>query len=112
MGKAQSTEVEGSSKGKAPGTGAAIAEDLYGESEEEKEFNLFERRKTFRAKKKLKKGSKMETLSTALKNTLRASLGGTGDFKQSVKLPEGELLNEWLAVDGLLNWHLLQNDVI
>jgi MOB kinase activator 1 len=43
------------------------------------------------------------TSSWQLKEFAEATLG-SGSLKKAVKLPEGEDENEWLAVNGMLNW--------
>jgi MOB kinase activator 1 len=102
------------------------AEDLYGDSGSESEAEdgkvetpasasasshlavpsdggggggLFDRKKTFRAKKKYKKGSKLGTLHESMKASMKATLGGQGDMRKTVQLPDGEDLNEWFAVN-------------
>jgi len=50
--------------------------------------------KTFRPKKKIQKGERLETLYKQAK----ASLGISTNLRTAVKLPPGEDLNEWLAV--------------
>eukprot|EP01137_Pigoraptor_chileana_P002961 Opistho-2@42492 len=54
------------------------------------------RPKTFRPKKAFLKGTVKDKLHTLLMSTL-----GSGDVKAAVKLPPGENLNEWLAVNTL-----------
>jgi len=49
---------------------------------------------TFKPKKNIKEGSKRFELHKQLKATL-----GSGDLRGAVKLPPGEDLNEWLAVN-------------
>jgi MOB kinase activator 1 len=56
--------------------------------------NLLDRNKTFRPKHKFKKGTNSQRLHEHAKETL-----GSGDLSQAVKLPPGEDLNEWLAIN-------------
>jgi hypothetical protein len=53
-------------------------------------------RNTFKAKKTVQEGSK----ASQLKRYATAVLG-SGNLKQAVVLPEGEDLNEWLAVNSI-----------
>jgi len=55
---------------------------------------MFGRNKTFKAVKKHKDGSKKHKLSEYAKATL-----GSGNMRNAVVLPQGEDLNEWLAVN-------------
>jgi len=58
-----------------------------------------DRGNTFKPAKKLPKGSKQDKLLTkSIKATMKATLGG-GELKKTVQLPEGEDLNEWIAVN-------------
>jgi MOB kinase activator 1 len=56
--------------------------------------NIFNQDKTFKPKKNIKEGSKRFELHKQMKATL-----GSGDLRGAVKLPPGEDLNEWLAVN-------------
>lgn len=114
MGQIQTSEVS------LPGESKA-ADDLYGsesDTEDTKsssriaspasrlespsdETTFFDRRRTFRAKKKLKKGTKLGKLYESMKISMKATLGRGGDLRKTVKLPEGEDLNEWFAVNTL-----------
>lgn len=49
--------------------------------------------KTFRPKRQVMAGSRLERLNTLAQRTL-----GTGNLRVAVTLPPGEDLNEWLAV--------------
>ncbi|CAN6289167.1 unnamed protein product [Urochloa humidicola] len=64
----------------------------------EKKMNFFARssknQKTFRPKKSARSGSKGAQLKKHIDNTL-----GQGDLREAVRLPPGEDLNEWLAVN-------------
>eukprot|EP01119_Soliformovum_irregulare_P008951 TRINITY_DN22040_c0_g1_i1.p1 TRINITY_DN22040_c0_g1~~TRINITY_DN22040_c0_g1_i1.p1 ORF type:complete len:219 (+),score=54.90 TRINITY_DN22040_c0_g1_i1:84-740(+) len=60
-------------------------------------FNVFKgdnKSGTFKPKKSFVKGTKKYELHKHAKDTL-----GTGNLKQAVQLPEGEDMNEWLAVN-------------
>lgn len=50
--------------------------------------------KTFKPKKNISEGSRQYELLKRATNTL-----GSGNLRQAVKLPEGEDLNEWIAVN-------------
>ena len=55
-----------------------------------------DRNKTYKPVKDLPKGrDKQKTINA----TMKATLGG-GELKQAVKLPPGEDLNEWIAVNS------------
>ncbi|CAN6294754.1 unnamed protein product [Urochloa humidicola] len=64
----------------------------------EKKMNFFARssksQKTFRPKKRAPSRSKGALLKKHIDNTL-----GQGDLREAVRLPSGEDLNEWLAVN-------------
>jgi MOB kinase activator 1 len=49
--------------------------------------------KTFRPKRRVMAGSRLDRLNTLAQRTL-----GTGNLRAAVTLPPGEDLNEWLAV--------------
>ncbi len=51
--------------------------------------------KTFKPRKDIQEGSKQYHLKKYAEATL-----GSGNLKQAVQLPEGEDLNEWLAVNS------------
>jgi len=55
---------------------------------------LFKDDKTFKPKRNFLKGSNRDRLHEFIVTTL-----GSGDLRQAVKLPDGENLNEWLAVN-------------
>ena len=61
-------------------------------------------RSTFKPKKTVIEGSK----ASQLKRYATAVLG-SGNLKQAVILPEGEDLNEWLAVNSTLSSPLLSS---
>lgn len=48
------------------------------------------------------------TTGYQLRQFAEATLG-SGSLRTAVKLPEGEDLSEWLAVNGQLNHHMLAN---
>jgi MOB kinase activator 1 len=50
---------------------------------------------TFKGKKKFDKGSRRYELHKRAKETL-----GSGDLREAVKLPQGEIFEDWLAVNG------------
>jgi MOB kinase activator 1 len=58
---------------------------------------IFVRKKnsTFKPKKNIEEGTKQYQLKQYAEATL-----GSGNLKLAVKLPEGEDLNEWLAVNS------------
>jgi len=60
-------------------------------------YSFWDRNKTFKPEKKMK-GGKQEKLHKTIKATMKATLGG-GDLRKTVQLPEGEDLNEWIAVN-------------
>jgi len=60
-------------------------------------YSFWDRNKTFKPEKKIK-GSNAQKLHKTIKATMRATLGG-GDLRKTVQLPEGEDLNEWIAVN-------------
>ena len=59
-------------------------------------MNFLKGEKTFRPHKKVPEGSKQAELQKYAALTL-----GSGDLRAAVKLPDGEDLNEWLAVNSL-----------
>jgi len=60
-------------------------------------YSFWDRNKTFKPEKKVK-GGKQEKLQKTIKATMKATLGG-GDLRKTVQLPDGEDLNEWIAVN-------------
>lgn len=62
----------------------------------EESFRFWERNKT--SKEMVPSNSKQQQLHRTIKATMKATLGG-GELKKTVKLPEGEDLNEWIAVN-------------
>jgi len=59
-------------------------------------YSFWDRNKTYKPAKALPKGR--ENIHKTIQATMKATLGG-GELRQAVKLPEGEDLNEWLAVN-------------
>jgi len=59
-------------------------------------YSFWDRNKTFKPAKALPKGR--ANLQKTIQATMKATLGG-GELRQAVKLPEGEELNEWIAVN-------------
>lgn len=59
-------------------------------------FRFWERNKTY--KEMVPGNSNQMKLHNTIKATMKATLGG-GELKKTVKLPEGEDLNEWIAVN-------------
>jgi len=64
----------------------------------EESYSFWDRNKTF---KPVRGGPGREKLRQTLRATLKATLGGGDDLKQVVVVPEGEDLNEWIAVNTL-----------
>eukprot|EP00462_Mataza_sp_D1_P005744 CAMPEP_0175120674 /NCGR_PEP_ID=MMETSP0087-20121206/748_1 /TAXON_ID=136419 /ORGANISM="Unknown Unknown, Strain D1" /LENGTH=298 /DNA_ID=CAMNT_0016402139 /DNA_START=39 /DNA_END=935 /DNA_ORIENTATION=- len=60
-------------------------------------FRFWERNKT-NIQEKVPSNSKQAELHKTIKATMKATLGG-GELRKTVKLPEGEDLNEWIAVN-------------
>jgi len=63
----------------------------------EESYSFWDRNKTFKPEKKIK-GQKKEKLHNTIKATMKATLGG-GDLRKTVQLPDGEDLQEWIAVN-------------
>ncbi len=61
---------------------------------------LFKNAKTFRPKKNIPEGTNQYELKKYADATL-----GSGNLRLAVKLPQGEDLNEWVAVNSLLFHH-------
>jgi MOB kinase activator 1 len=59
-------------------------------------YSFWDRNKTFKPAKQLPKGR--GNLHKTIQATMKATLGG-GELRQAVKLPEGEEMNEWIAVN-------------
>jgi len=59
-------------------------------------YSFWDRNKTYKPAKQLPKGR--ANLHKTIQATMKATLGG-GELRQAVKLPEGEELNEWIAVN-------------
>lgn len=66
-------------------------EDMY------EGYRFWERNKTYK-EPKLPKTTKQQMLQRTIKATMKATLGG-GELRHTVKLPPGEDLNEWIAVN-------------
>eukprot|EP00478_Filoreta_tenera_P001896 GABV01001937.1.p1 GENE.GABV01001937.1~~GABV01001937.1.p1 ORF type:complete len:177 (+),score=25.60 GABV01001937.1:142-672(+) len=67
---------------------------------DDEDGGFFDRQKTFKPKRKIHTdGSRRATLHRTMRASMKATLGGLGDMKKTVVLPEGEDLNEWLAVN-------------
>lgn len=62
-------------------------------------YSFWNRNKTFKPERQLPAGSKASNLQHTMVATMRATLGG-GELQNTVKLPEGEDLNEWIAVNS------------
>ena len=56
-------------------------------------YSFWNRNKTFKPERQLPAGSKASNLQNTMVATMRATLGG-GELQNTVKLPEGEDLNE------------------
>jgi MOB kinase activator 1 len=76
-------------------SGALAADDASGGSSDDA-YSFWDRNKTFKPAKQLPKGR--SNLQKTIQATMKATLGG-GELRQAVKLPEGEELNEWIAVN-------------
>jgi MOB kinase activator 1 len=59
-------------------------------------YSFWDRNKTFKPAKQLPKGR--SNMHKTIQATMKATLGG-GELRQAVKLPDGEELNEWIAVN-------------
>lgn len=64
----------------------------------EQAYSFWDRNKTVKPHRELPAGSKGAALHSTIKATMKATLGG-GELKESVKLPPGEDVNEWIAVN-------------
>jgi len=65
----------------------------------EESYSFWERNKTVKPVHAAPvKGDKQQKLHNTIKATMKATLGG-GDLRKTVQLPEGEDLNEWIAVN-------------
>ena len=53
---------------------------------------------TYKPERQLPAGSKASALHQTMQATMKATLGG-GELQNTVKLPPGEDLNEWIAVN-------------
>lgn len=58
-------------------------------------YSFWDRNKTFKPERQFQQGSKAHTMQA----TMKATLGG-GELQNTVKLPDGEDLNEWIAVNS------------
>jgi len=86
-------EEDGKSEAKSRGSsGSTIAID--------ESYSFWDRNKTFKPVKTTVPTNR-ERLRQTLKATLKATLGGGDDLKSIVQVPEGEDVNEWIAVNTL-----------
>jgi MOB kinase activator 1 len=69
------------------------------EENAEEAYSYWDRGKTFKPNKKLA-NSKQQRLHKTIKATMKATLGG-GELRKTVQLPDGEDLNEWIAVNSV-----------
>jgi len=60
-------------------------------------YSFWDRNKTYKPERKLA-NNKQQGLQKTMKATMKATLGG-GELKKAVQLPEGEDMNEWIAVN-------------
>lgn len=60
-------------------------------------YSFWDRNKTFKPQRQLP-NNRQQQLQNTMKATMKATLGG-GELQQTVKLPPGEDLNEWIAVN-------------
>ncbi|MES1907837.1 MAG: hypothetical protein MHM6MM_000877 [Cercozoa sp. M6MM] len=66
----------------------------------EEDEGWFDRNKTFKPKRKIhREGTQRDRLHKTMTASMKATLGGQGDMATTVKLPDGEDPNEWLAVN-------------
>jgi len=72
--------------------------DAAAQSNGDEALSYWDRNKTFKPERKLPAGSKQSHLQHTMQATMKATLGG-GELQNTVKLPEGEDLNEWIAVN-------------
>jgi len=86
-------EDDGKSEAKSreSGSGAAIDES----------YSFWDRNRTFKPVRSTVQTTNRERLRQTLKATLKATLGGGDDLKSVVQVPEGEDVNEWIAVNTL-----------
>ena len=62
-------------------------------------YTFWDKNKTFKpVKEKANSRESAQKLQKTIKATMKATLGG-GELKKTVKLPDGEDLNEWIAVN-------------
>ena len=57
------------------------------------------------------KNASKGTSSYQLRQFAEATLG-SGSLRKAVKLPEGEDLSEWLAINGETQWYLIRQKLI
>jgi len=60
-------------------------------------YSFWDRNKTLKPQKELPKGR--ANAQKTINATMKATLGGGAELKQAVKLPPGEDVNEWIAVN-------------
>jgi MOB kinase activator 1 len=76
-----------------------VEKDAAATSGGEESYSFWERNKTVKPVHNAPvKGDKQQKLHNTIKATMKATLGG-GDLRKTVQLPEGEDLNEWIAVN-------------
>jgi len=81
----------------APGEQLDIADgDDKVDGKTDDSYSFWDRNKTFKPAKQLPKGR--SNMHKTIQATMKATLGG-GELRQAVKLPDGEELNEWIAVN-------------
>jgi hypothetical protein len=79
----------------------SAAEDVFFQSFITSDYLSGNGKKTFKQVKQFgNAGTKRGNLNNTVKASMKATLGGFGDLKKSVQLPDGEDLNEWLAVNS------------
>jgi len=77
-------------------TGPEFRDGGEANADGDESYSFWDRNKTIKPEKKVK--GKQEKLHQTIKATMKATLGG-GDLKKTVRLPEGEDINEWIAVN-------------
>jgi MOB kinase activator 1 len=78
------------------GGGDDLKIEAEGDGKADDSYSFWDRNKTFKPAKQLPKGR--ANLHKTIQATMKATLGG-GELRQAVKLPEGEEMNEWIAVN-------------
>jgi hypothetical protein len=74
-------------------------QEAAAQSNGDEALSYWDRNKTFKPQRQLPAGSKASHLQHTMQATMKATLGG-GELQNTVKLPEGEDLNEWIAVNS------------